>query len=80
MILAVATELFIANGFEKTTVEVVGKAVGVIKRTIYDHIGDKDTLFHAVCIERLVSSENLIQEVRRGNILSPVVCSVSTVG
>ena len=52
-ILAKATELFIANGFEKTTVGAIGKAAGVTKRTIYDHIGDKDTLFRAVCMEQL---------------------------
>lgn len=50
-ILEMATKLFIAQGFEMTTVADIAAAAGVTKRTIYDHIGDKKTLFHAVCME-----------------------------
>ena len=53
VILDVATKLFVANGYEKTTLAEIGKEAGVTKRTIYDHIGDKDTLFRTICMECL---------------------------
>jgi len=49
-ILDVASRLFTANGYTETTVDAVGKAAGVTKRTIYELVGDKDALFRAVCI------------------------------
>lgn len=48
-ILNVASDLFTANGYQETTVEAVGKAAGVTKRTIYELVGDKAELFRAVC-------------------------------
>lgn len=48
-ILDVGTRLFTTYGFQETTVEAVGKAAGVTKRTIYELIGDKEELFRAVC-------------------------------
>jgi AcrR family transcriptional regulator len=48
-ILTVATRLFTANGYQETTVEAVGRAAGVTKRTIYELVGDKADLFRAVC-------------------------------
>lgn len=48
-IIAVASDLFIRHGYAETTVESVGKASGVTKRTIYGLIGDKAALFRAVC-------------------------------
>lgn len=48
-IIAVASDLFIAGGYAETTVEAVGKAAGVTKRTIYELVGDKAALFRAVC-------------------------------
>lgn len=55
-ILAVATKLFVAKGYDKTTLAEIGKEAGVTKRTIYDHIGDKDTLFRTICMECLPQS------------------------
>lgn len=52
-ILEVAAELFIAGGYEKTTLDAIAKAASVTKRTIYENIGDKEALFRAVCTERL---------------------------
>ncbi len=52
-ILAVATQLFIAKGYDKTTLAEIGKEAGVTKRTIYEHIGDKETLFRTICLESL---------------------------
>ena len=52
-ILDIAAERFIAGGYEKTTLDAIAKVAGVTKRTIYENIGDKVALFHAVCTERL---------------------------
>lgn len=48
-IIAVAADLFVRLGYSETTVEAVGKAAGVTKRTIYELVGDKAALFRAVC-------------------------------
>lgn len=48
-IISVASDLFIRLGYADTTVEAVGKAAGVTKRTIYELVGDKAALFRAVC-------------------------------
>lgn len=58
-ILSVATKLFIAKGYDKTTLAEIGREAGVTKRTIYDHIGDKDTLFQTICMECLPQSLEL---------------------
>lgn len=66
LILSVATKLFIAKGYEKTTLAEIGREARVTKRTIYDHIGDKDTLFHTICMECLPQSLELHFEPHSG--------------
>lgn len=38
-------DLFLENGFERTTIEAITAAVGMAKRTVYSRYGDKETLF-----------------------------------
>ncbi|PLK26219.1 TetR/AcrR family transcriptional regulator [Novosphingobium sp. TH158] len=62
-----ALDLFLENGFERTTIEAITAAVGMAKRTVYARYGDKDTLFRTalqraidewiVPIERLREAE-----------------------
>ena len=40
-----ALDLFLENGFERTTIEAITSAVGMAKRTVYARYGDKETLF-----------------------------------
>ena len=47
-ILAAARELFITEGFERSSVDAVAARAGVSKRTVYDYFGDKRTLLIAV--------------------------------
>lgn len=47
-ILAVATRLFIENGFAGATIEAIARAAGVGARTLYHHYGDKEGLFRAI--------------------------------
>lgn len=51
-----ATRLFIERGFTGSSVQAIGAAAGVTKRTIYDLVGDKEALFHAVCAKLCAAS------------------------
>ena len=42
-----ALDLFLTQGFERTTIEAITAAVGMAKRTVYARYGDKETLFKA---------------------------------
>ncbi|MFG1924661.1 TetR/AcrR family transcriptional regulator [Cryptosporangium sp. NPDC048952] len=44
-ILDAAEALFLAEGYDRTSVDAIAARAQVSKRTVYDHFGDKDTLF-----------------------------------
>ncbi len=44
-ILGAAQDLFVANGFEHTSMDAVATRAGVSKLTVYSHFGDKASLF-----------------------------------
>jgi TetR/AcrR family transcriptional regulator, mexJK operon transcriptional repressor len=50
-IVAAAVQLFARDGFDRTSVDAIADTAGVSKRTIYNHYGDKETLFLAVVTE-----------------------------
>jgi AcrR family transcriptional regulator len=52
-LLDVASELFMARGFEGTSVDAVAEAAGVSKPTVYARYRDKRDLFAAVLRERI---------------------------
>ncbi|WP_084531349.1 TetR/AcrR family transcriptional regulator [Nocardia miyunensis] len=47
-VLDAAVELFLAGGFDQTSMDAVAARAGVSKSTVYAHFGDKVKLFHAV--------------------------------
>ncbi|WP_199565409.1 TetR/AcrR family transcriptional regulator [Spongiactinospora rosea] len=47
-ILTAATALFVSEGYELTSVDAIAARAKVSKRTVYDHFGDKQTLFQGV--------------------------------
>lgn len=47
-ILRAARELFVADGFDRTSVDAVAARARVSKRTVYDYFGDKQSLLEAV--------------------------------
>ncbi|RII20745.1 transcriptional regulator BetI [Streptomyces sp. YIM 130001] len=61
-ILAAARELFLADGFDRSSVDAVAARAGVSKRTVYDYFGDKRTLLKAV-VDSVAQS--LITTIRR---------------
>lgn len=46
--LEAARELFVTQGYELASVDAIAARAGVSKRTVYDHFGDKETVFAAV--------------------------------
>src|SRR3954464_6335887 len=46
-ILIAAVDLFLTNGYERTSVDAVALAAGVGKQTVYSHFAGKETLFLA---------------------------------
>jgi AcrR family transcriptional regulator len=46
-----ALRLFLAEGYERTSVDAIAAEAGVSKRTIYNRYGDKETLFLSVLRE-----------------------------
>lgn len=46
--LEAARELFVNEGYELASVDAIAARAGVSKRTVYDHFGDKETVFAAV--------------------------------
>ncbi|GAA2847838.1 transcriptional regulator [Actinoplanes cyaneus] len=44
-VLDAAQALFLAEGYEGTTVDAIAARAQVSKRTVYDHFGDKETIF-----------------------------------
>jgi TetR/AcrR family transcriptional repressor of mexJK operon len=47
-ILSAARELFLTNGFDRSSIGAVAAQAGVSTRTVYDYFGDKQTLLQAV--------------------------------
>ncbi|WP_436533494.1 TetR/AcrR family transcriptional regulator [Actinoplanes sp. HUAS TT8] len=61
-ILSAARDLFLSDGFDRTSVDVVSARAGVSKRTVYDYFGDKGTLLQAVVND---ISDTLVGTVQR---------------
>ncbi len=62
-ILALATELFLEQGFSGASTAELQRRVGGSKTTIYTHFGDKAGLFTAVVDEMLVDSVSLLSSL-----------------
>jgi TetR/AcrR family transcriptional repressor of mexJK operon len=46
-----AAEMFLAEGFERASLDQIAHRAGVSKQTIYSHFADKEALFKAICTE-----------------------------
>ncbi|WP_162261767.1 TetR/AcrR family transcriptional regulator [Bosea sp. Root381] len=46
-----ASEMFLAEGFERVSLDQIAQRAGVSKQTIYSHFADKEALFKAICTE-----------------------------
>ncbi|QFG22190.1 TetR/AcrR family transcriptional regulator [Actinomadura sp. WMMB 499] len=61
-ILAAARDMFLADGFDRSSVDAVAARAKVSKRTVYDYFGDKRTLLKAVVDD---IGQSLVTAVRR---------------
>lgn len=57
-----ARELFLADGFERSSVDAVAAQAGVSKRTVYDYYGDKQNLLLAVVEESSLAVLEMIEQ------------------
>ncbi|WP_340030645.1 TetR/AcrR family transcriptional regulator [Paenibacillus sp. FSL K6-1122] len=62
-IIAAARELFLSDGFDRSSVDAVATKAGVSKRTVYDYYGDKQNLLLAVVEE---SSSAVLVMIEQG--------------
>lgn len=46
-----AAEMFLAEGFDRASLDQIAHRAGVSKQTIYSHFADKEALFKAICTE-----------------------------
>lgn len=46
-----ASEMFLADGFDRVSLDQIAQRAGVSKQTIYSHFSDKEALFKAICTE-----------------------------
>ena len=66
--LAAAEQLFIANGFDSTSIEEMVKRAGLTKRTLYQYFLSKEDLYYAVALQgarQLYAAS--IDAIARGN-------------
>lgn len=61
-IIAAARELFLSEGFDRSSVDAVAAKAGVSKRTVYDYYGDKQHLLLAVMEETSTTVLNMIEK------------------
>jgi TetR/AcrR family transcriptional repressor of mexJK operon len=62
-IVRAALELFVRDGFDRTSVDAIAEAAGVSKRTIYNHYGDKESLFLSVVGDTYDAMIGLVEEL-----------------
>jgi AcrR family transcriptional regulator len=70
-LLDIALDLFLENGFERTSIDAITAAAGMAKRTVYARYGDKETLFKAAlarAIEDWMVPVERLREVEAGDL------------
>ncbi|WP_145330990.1 TetR/AcrR family transcriptional regulator [Paenibacillus xylanexedens] len=61
-IITAARDLFLSDGFDRSSVDAVAARAGVSKRTVYDYYGDKQNLLIAVVEETSGAVLDMIQQ------------------
>ena len=79
LILFHAGELFMSQGFERTSMDAVAKASGVSKQTVYSHYNNKDTLFNAVIEHKCQMYQFDNSQLHKGDLaLSDIMLNIAT--
>lgn len=66
-IIAGATEVFLASGFEGASVDDIARTAGVSKATLYRYFPDKSALFAAVLSQECAEHARHLPEITRGD-------------
>ncbi|WP_339308296.1 TetR/AcrR family transcriptional regulator [Paenibacillus sp. FSL R5-0519] len=61
-IIVAARDLFLSDGFDRSSVDAVAAKAGVSKRTVYDYYGDKQNLLLAVVDESSLAVLEMIEQ------------------
>jgi AcrR family transcriptional regulator len=76
-LLDLAEELFLANGYDRTTIEDIARAAGVTRPVVYEHYGSKEGIYLA-CVRRardqfntdvmraVAGTDDPLEQLRRG--------------
>jgi TetR/AcrR family transcriptional regulator, mexJK operon transcriptional repressor len=65
-IIATARELFLARGYDSTSLDDVAAESGVSKTTVYNNFADKEALFAAVVTEVIDRAAEIVSATREG--------------
>ena len=66
-----ALDLFVRDGYERTSVDNIAKEAGVSKRTVYSHYADKEQLFLSVTEQTLQSIMEVINDIAERELSGP---------
>jgi TetR/AcrR family transcriptional regulator, regulator of autoinduction and epiphytic fitness len=58
-----AIDVFISLGYDLASMDKVAETAGVSKRTVYNHFGSKETLFHAI-VDDFLSQRQALKEIK----------------
>jgi AcrR family transcriptional regulator len=76
-LLDLAEELFLSNGYERTSIEDIARAAGVTRPVVYEHYGSKEGIYLA-CVRRardhfnsdvihaVAGTDDALEQLRRG--------------
>lgn len=81
-IVEVATRLFMQQGVRATTMDQIAEALGISKKTLYEHFTSKDALIEACVDIFLLQMEEKLNEIRRthtDNALLPMIATANYV-
>lgn len=76
-VMAVATDLFVTNGYAGTSLIDIARGAGVATRTLYQHFGDKEALFREVIYARDAAGAIEKPKVEDGDTLFEVLTSAA---
>jgi TetR/AcrR family transcriptional repressor of mexJK operon len=66
-----ALDLFVRDGYERTSVDAIAAEAGVSKRTVYSHYADKERLFLAVVEETYDGLMDQVRDIADGELDRP---------
>ena len=67
-IIATASRLFVAKGFEKTTMQDIAETLGVYKGSLYHHIKSKAEIFYDILDMSLKEASKKLKKVRNSSL------------